>query len=180
MSQTTQPLAPTTSTSLSARPWYVCLTKPRQENIALQNLLDQGYDTYLPQLQQWVRQGGQWGPRQSVMFPRYVFVRPGCAGQAVGPVRSTPGVSTLVSFGHILACMREERLIALRELVAARSAAAPQQPFLAGTAVVFCAGPLKGASGIVSGVAAERVQVLMNLLGQDHKLLVSTRDLALV
>jgi len=179
MLQTMLPLAPTPHLTLDPRPWYVCLTKPRQETSAVQNLEDQGYETYLPLLHQWLRQRGDWGQKQSVMFPRYVFVRPAHSGQAIGPVRSTPGISTLVRFGHVLACLREERLDSLRALVAAHSAALPRQPFLAGTAVVFCAGPLKGASGIVSGVAAERVQVLMNLLGQDQKLLVSASDLAL-
>lgn len=180
MTEALQPLAPTVATpSPAARPWYVCLTKSRLELAAVKHLEEQGFETYLPELKQWVRQRGQWGHKTSVMFPRYVFVRPGRAGQAIGPVRSTPGVSTLVSFGHVLACLREEKLDALRGLVATHSAALPQQPFLAGEAVVFSAGPLKGASGIVSAVAAERVQVLMSLLGQDHRILVPARDLAL-
>ena len=163
--------------SAAARPWYLCLTKPRQEVQATQHLEEQDYAVFLPQLTVWARQRGVWRRKATVMFPRYVFVRPNRAGQAIGAVRSTPGVSTLVSFGHVLACLRADKLDALRSLVVAHSAALPDKPFQAGTAVIFNAGPLKGASGIVSGVAAERVQVMMNLLGQDHAVLVPAQDL---
>ena len=35
--------------------WYVCMTKPRQELVARDRLLDQGYEAYVPQLARWVR-----------------------------------------------------------------------------------------------------------------------------
>jgi transcriptional antiterminator RfaH len=162
------------------QPWYVCLTKPRQEQYAASKLQEQGFEVYLPLLTSWAKLGGDWRKKYAVMFPRYAFVRPGNQGQAIGPARSTPGVNTLVRFGHVLACLREDRLSGLRALVAAQSAQLPEQPFQAGTAVIFAAGPLKGASGIVSGVASERVQVLMTLLGQEQVVRVSARDLACV
>ena len=157
--------------------WYVCVTKPRQEHYAASKLQEQGYEFYLPLLDTWVRAAGAWHKKQSIMFPRYGFVRPAHAGQAIGPVRCTPGVTSLVNFGHVLAYLSEERMQALRALVAARSATMPEQPFEAGQQVVFCAGPLKGASGIVSGVAAERVMVLMSLLGREQTVAVKGNDL---
>ncbi len=161
------------------RDWYVFLSKPRQEAYASSKLLEQGYEVFVPTLRSWQRNAAGWTNKDMAMFPRYGFVRPQLPSQAIGRVRSTPGISTLVSFGHVLACMPADRLDALRALVAAHAAALPQQPFSAGSAVVFCAGPLKGATGIVSTVAAERVQVLMTLLGQQQKILVPKRDLAL-
>ena len=158
-------------------PWYLCLTKPRQEIQATQHLEEQGYAVFLPQMSVWTRKRGGWCRKSTIMFPRYVFVRPSRAGQAIGAVRSTPGVTTLVRFGPVLACLRADRLDALRALVATHSAMLPDQPFQAGSAVIFNAGPLKGAAGIVSGVAAERVQVMMSLLGQDQTVLVSVHDL---
>jgi transcriptional antiterminator RfaH len=163
--------------AVPGQPWFVCVTKPRQEHYAASKLQEQGYEFYLPLLDTWVRQAGAWHKKQSIMFPRYGFVRPSRPGQAIGPVRSTPGVTSLVCFGHVLAWLSAERMDALRTLVAARSCAMPGQPFEAGQQVVFCAGPLKGASGIVSSVAAERVMVLMSLLGREQTVAVNGNDL---
>ena len=166
------------SISQARWPWYVCLTKPRREAYAVLKLREQGYETYVPMLASWTRRDSQWCNKQSVMFPRYVFVRPDRPGQGVGPVRSTPGVSTLVKFGPVLACLPPEKLAALQALLAARAAALPRQPLQAGQEVVFANGPLKGLGGIVSSVAAERVTVLMTLLGQDQAVVALANDLA--
>ena len=161
-----------------AMPWYVCLTKPRQEAYAVVKLQEQGYEVYLPLLVSWARRAGAWLPKQSVMFPRYGFVRPAHRDQAIGPVRSTPGVTTLVRFGHILACLSAERVEALRSVVASRAAAMPEQPFEPGKHVVFSSGALKGLTGIVSSVASERVLVLMSLLGREKIVAVRADDLS--
>ncbi len=154
--------------TLPSSAWYVCMTKPRQEAYAVSKLQEQGYQVYMPQMASWVRRAGQWRQQHKPMFPRYAFVRPEHAGQAIGPVRSTPGVTCMVRFGVVLAGLADARLAALRQVVDARNACLPQQPFVPGQQVVFAAGPLAGLQGIVSSVATERVTVLMQLLGQDQ------------
>jgi transcriptional antiterminator RfaH len=168
--------------SNSSGPWFVCLTKPRQEAYASLKLREQGYELYVPMLESWARRAGQWCRKQTVMFPRYAFVRPAWPGQSVAPVRSTPGISTLVKFGPVLATLPVDKLAALQALLALlaeRASALPGQPLVAGQSVVFAAGPPKGMAGIVSNVAEERVSVLMTLLGQDQNVMVSADDLAL-
>lgn len=162
----------------SPRPWYVFLSKPRQEAYAFSKLQEQGYEVLLPQMQSWVRQAGGWRVKSTVMFPRYGFVRPRGPEQSVGQVRSTPGVTCLVRFGPVLACMSAQKFDALLAVVAAQAASLPAQPFDPGQHVLFTSGPLKGLNGIVSSVAAERVQVLMTLLGHDHIVAAGARDLA--
>ncbi len=173
---TCQPPAPP---SAAPSVWYVCLTKPRQEAYAALKLQEQGYELYLPLLESWARRAGRWTKKQSVMFPRYAFVRPSRPTQGVWPIRSTPGVSTLVKFGPILASLSPEKLEALQRVLAARAAAQPGQPLQTSQQVVFVSGPLKGLSGIISSVAAERVTVLMTLLGQNQTVVAPTNDLAL-
>ncbi len=162
-----------------AGPWYVCLTKPRQERQAQVHLQEQGYEVYLPLLCSWQQRAGQWQRSDSIMFPRYAFVRPGSSEQSIAPVRSTPGVSSLVRFGPVLGCLAPERLDALRSLVDARAQALPTQPIAAGAQVVFSSGPLKGLSGLVSSVAAERVMVMMSLLGREKLVAVPANQLSL-
>ncbi len=160
--------------------WYVCYTKPRQEVQAQQRLEEQGYEVYLPQLSRWVRHARGWQRSRSALFPRYAFVRPGHSGRSIAPVRSTPGVCTLVSFGHALACLTAHKLHALRELMVVAEAATSDQPLSAGMAVSFSSGPLKGLNGIVSDVADERVMVLFSLLGRQQAVAVPADQLICV
>lgn len=162
----------------SARPWYVMMSKPRQEQHAASKLREQGYDVCLLMLEQWVRRAGALSKKQAVMFPRYGFVRPAMPQQAVGPIRSTPGVTCLVRFGPVLACLSAERVLALQVLVAERAACPPEQPFPTGQQVVFSAGPLKGLGGIVSSSAAERVLVMISMLGREQTVAVQVGELA--
>ena len=158
--------------------WFVCFTKPRQEEQALQRLTAQGYEVFLPRLVRWVRHARQWQRVSSALFPRYVFVRPGRAQQSLAPVRHTPGVTGLVSFGPELARLSSSGMDALRHLAAALDAASPDQPFQPGTSVVFSHGPLQGLQGIVSRVADERVMVMFELLGQPQRVVVPADQLA--
>ena len=43
----------------SKRSWYLIFTKPRQENLARENLERQGFTTYLPLTQQSRRRNGK-------------------------------------------------------------------------------------------------------------------------
>jgi transcriptional antiterminator RfaH len=158
--------------------WYLCVSKPRQEAYARERLLEQGFQVFLPELAVWAHRQGTWQCRKLAMFPRYVFFKPGRPEQAPGPAASTPGVSHLVRFGQVLACMPEQTLCALRALVEQRLASTPQHPLEPGARVVFCTGPLKGAQGIVSAVTGERVSVLMSLLGRESSVLARPRELA--
>ncbi|WP_291991122.1 transcription termination/antitermination NusG family protein [Candidatus Accumulibacter sp. ACC007] len=158
------------STNLSPiNPWYVCLCKPRREALAVRKLEEQGYEVFLPMLTQWEKAKAGWTKRQQVMFPRYSFVRCGRPEQSIGPIRSTPGVSGLVSFGGIPATLDEATLAAIRSLAERQAAAVDEKvhPFHAGDSVEIAAGPLKGLSGIVSAIAEERVVVMLSLLGRE-------------
>ena len=83
-----------------------------------------------------------------------------------------------IKFGPILACLSDERVAALRSLVAASAACRPEQPFEPGKQVVFSAGPLAGLVGIVSSVAAKRVLVMMSLLGREQTVAVEAKYLS--
>ncbi|MCB1965825.1 MAG: hypothetical protein KDI64_07195 [Candidatus Accumulibacter sp.] len=164
------------------KPWYVCLCKPRREALAVRKLEEQGYEVYLPMLTQWQKTREGWTKKKpQVMFPRYSFVRCARLEQSIAPIRSTPGVTGLVTFGTIPATLDEATLAAIRALVESRARAMDEQraPFQPGDSVQIAAGPLKGMSGIVSAVADERVSVLLSLLGREKSVAVPTAHLTL-
>jgi transcriptional antiterminator RfaH len=94
--------------------WYLAYTKPRNEQSASAQLARQGYATYLPLYKTLVRTGEGMAVRHGPMFPRYVFFRPGSAGQSIAPVRSTLGVSHVVRFGAAPATVDDALVAALR------------------------------------------------------------------
>lgn len=160
--------------------WFVCLTKPRQEAKAERNLLEQGYEVYVPMLARWIRKNGAWRLAQQSMFPRYGFVRCGRAGQSIAPIRSTPGVQDLVRFGTRPATLADPMVAAIRELAEhdQQAWAANATPFTPGMRIVVVDGPLKGLTGLVSEVAEQRIAVLMTLLGQEQRIVIPTGQLA--
>lgn len=81
--------------------WCLVHTKPRQEKCALENLNRQGYQCYLPTLPSEKLRQGLLTFVDEPLFTRYLFIRlgEGDSARSWAPIRSTKGVSSLVSFG---------------------------------------------------------------------------------
>ena len=171
--------------SLSGRfdcPWYVAHTKPRQERVALENLVRQGYCAYLPHLKVLKHWRGLPQIAFEPLFPRYLFFQPGRAEQSIAPVRSTLGVTSVVRFGGVPAVLQPGTLESIRDFESRQHAAdfselSALQP---GKTVVVTSGPLAGLEGLVAMVSKQRVIVLMRLLGEETKVRLSPDELKLV
>lgn len=161
--------------NLLCLPWYVIHTKPRQEQLAAENLLRQAYRVYSPKIKQLKRIRGRQHAQLEPLFPRYIFLQPDSAAQSISPVRSTLGVSTLVRFGQEPAVIRTGILHAIREFETRHNAACDEDisPFQPGVHIHIADGPLAGMEGLISDVSHERITVLMQLLGQDTRVSVS-------
>jgi transcriptional antiterminator RfaH len=168
--------------NLLCLPWYVIHTKPRQEQLAAENLLRQSYRVYFPKIKQVKRNRGRLHAQLEPLFPRYIFLQPDSATHSISPVRSTFGVSTLVRFGHEPAVIRAETMRAICEFEARRNAARDEDisPFQPGVRVHIVDGPLAGMEGLISSVSHERIVVLMQLLGQDTRVGMSHHHVVLV
>ncbi len=161
--------------------WYLVHTKPAGEAVAQVHLERQGYEIYLPRLAQPVRRGGCWRERIVPLFPRYLFLRlkEGC--QALGPVRSTVGVTNVVRFGSNYAVVPDQVIHGLQ--ARADSETGLHRLNLAsmpvpGMTVRIANGPLDGLEGMFERKAgADRVVVLLNLLGQDARVCVSIHSI---
>jgi transcriptional antiterminator RfaH len=151
--------------------WYLIHTKPAAEAVAQANLDRQGFEVYFPRLQQPTLRRARWKDAIVALFPRYLFLRLNEGQQALGPVRSTTGVASVVRFGANYAVVPDQ---VIREL---RARADPESgfhklssrlPFRRGTAVRIAVGPFSGLEGLFEREAGEdRVVVLLNILGRD-------------
>lgn len=159
---------------ISNAAWYVVHTKPRQETRALENLQNQGFECFLPTMEVEKLRNQRVMRVVEPMFSRYMFIQLDDTTQNWGPIRSTLGVSKLVSFGHIPAKVPPELIDFLRQ--------APPETverlFDVGSNVRVANGPLKGLEGQYLAHDGEtRAFVLVELLGQPQKLRVTLDSL---
>ena len=147
--------------------WYVVHTKPKQEGRALENLQNQGFTCFLPTMQVQKLRNQRVQVVTEPMFSRYLFIQLDDQSQNWGPIRSTLGVSKLVSFGPQPAKVPPEFVAFLKE-------APPEtleRMFAPGDTVKVAAGPLQGLEGKYLAHDGEtRAFVLIELLGQPQKI----------
>ena len=148
--------------------WYLIHTKPRQEKYALQNLEQQGYQCYFPTLLSEKLRQGLLTVTKVPLFPRYLFIRVGQEDLAKSwaPIRSTRGVSRLVSFG-IEPAKVTNGLIELLRLHELSVQCEPVRMFRPGEQVRLTEAPFAGIEGIYQMADGEqRVMVLIEFLSK--------------
>ena len=159
--------------------WYVIHTKPRQEQRALTNLLQQGYQCYLPMITLEKLSRGRLNLVQEPLFPRYLFI---CLdnsrhGQNWAPIRSTIGVSGLVTFGSTPAKI-DAGLIELLYNQQAVLTAAPERLFHEGELLLVADGPFAGLEAIYQMQSGDnRAMVLIELMGKSAQMQIAPASL---
>jgi len=159
--------------------WYVIHTKPRQEQRALANLVQQGYNCYLPLLATEKLRTGALTLVQEPLFARYLFISLDASqsGKSWSPIRSTLGVSRLVSFGTEPAKVDASLIESLR-LHASQLHSQPERLFRPGDRVQIKDGPFAGLEAIYQMDDGERrAMVLIEILSKPSLLTVSPASL---
>lgn len=150
--------------------WYLILTRPRQERRALDNLFNQGYECWLPQLRvEKVRQR-KLTVVDEPLFPRYLFIHlpPGINWS---PVRSTLGVTTIVRFGGVPARVPPAVMEVLRAGEASRLEAPVRPKFERGQVVQILTSPFVGLHAVFDMADGDaRAMVLIELLSKQTQL----------
>lgn len=150
--------------------WYVIYTRPQAEERALENLIRQGYQAYLPRYRKLVNHARR---RQAVLrplFPRYLFAGLDRAEMRWRPILSTFGVADLVRTGggeperipdEIVSTLRE------REAVGAFDRDTVRQSLRLGELVRVTSGAFEDMVGrLVELRDQDRVVVLLDFLSR--------------
>jgi len=159
--------------------WYCLKTQPKRENVAFGALAAlPEIEAFFPRVR--YRRASARGPRPVVeaLFPGYLFARFAMA-RKVRAVRYARGVSYIVRQGREFAPVPESIITALRSLAAAQVMELPPEPWKLGEKVRVIAGIFRGAAGEVAGLvpARQRVQLLLELLGQENRVELPIEDL---
>ena len=159
--------------------WYLIHTKPRQENIALENLQQQGFTCYLPLLNVEKIRRGKLAIVLEALFPRYLFIQLDTAlsSQSWTPIRSTKGVNRLVAFGGQPAKV-DEALVSILKVAEENQTDRLQKMFTAGDKVQLTHGAFAGLEGIYQMADGEsRAMVLIEILSKTVRIAVEPAEL---
>ena len=151
--------------------WYVIYTKPRQEQRALLNLEQQGYECYLPLIRVEKLHQRKLCLIEEPLFARYLFIRLDMnqSGKSWSPIRSTKGVSRLVAFGNEPYRVGDEliHLLKARHDVLLKQ---PQRLFEPGEHLLVTEGPFAGIEAVYQMSNGEnRAMVLIEILSKHVK-----------
>ena len=145
--------------------WYLIQCKPRQDERAEENLQRQGYTCYRPRHS---RERLLRGKRQQVeesLFPGYLFIQLSQLDNWA-PLRSTRGVSRVVSFGNQPLAVDAGLIETLRQ----RGSVTPAPLLNAGDKVRINHGAFEELEAIFLCMDGnERVILLMNILHREQK-----------
>ena len=159
--------------------WYVIYTKPRQEQRALLNLEQQGFECYLPLIKVEKFHQRKLLLVAEPLFARYLFIRLDVnkSGKSWSPIRSTKGVSRLVAFGNEPLRVEDDLIQQLRAQhdVLVKQ---PQRLFEPGEHLLVTEGPFSGIEAVYQMSDGEnRAMVLIELLSKPVKVTLAPSSL---
>ncbi|NDH10000.1 MAG: transcription/translation regulatory transformer protein RfaH [Gammaproteobacteria bacterium] len=145
--------------------WHLIYTKPRQEALAHINLQKQHFESFLPLVTIEKIFRGKRVLNKEPMFPRYLFVRiKGDRQQNWSPIRSTRGVSQLVTFGGQLAILDDE---VMANLIERLDEDPLLEAFSEGDIVEIVDGPFGGLEAVFRTFSAEgRATLLLEFMAK--------------
>ena len=148
---------------------------------AKENLARQGYETYLPLVQNQVRRNSRYIKRTEAFFPRYLFIYLDQETDNWSPIRSTIGVAGLIRFGGLPSVVPENLINSLKRNENGSGIQEVDQKLLSkGDNVNIIAGPFEGQQGIFQQTkSAERVSVLLDIVGKNTQVTLSMHELRL-
>jgi transcriptional antiterminator RfaH len=144
--------------------WYLIQTKPRQEEVASQNLINQNFEIHYPKT--------QIKSKTVALFPRYIFILLDDKNQNWSPIRYTKGVANFVRFGIKFAKVPDEIIMTIKlqeddtveKLI-------DLSKFHQGDAIQIQEGALKGQQAIFSHYDGQmRAIILLKILHQEQQL----------
>ena len=149
--------------------WFLIYTKPHQEERAKENLENQGFETFLPMIAfEKIKQPKLYSLKP--MFPRYLFTQYNAENNNWVHVKSTRGVSHVISFGDKLTEVPNSVIDYLKSKVDDNDLFKLQSTrkiFQEGEELVIKQGVFQGKDAtFLSMSSKERVRVLLSLMNQ--------------
>ncbi len=152
---------------------FLVVSLRNTDGTVIQGANSQGFECFLPLIRAEKLRRGKLQILQEALFPRYLFIRLGIGveSQSWAPIRSTLGVSRLVTLGQIPAKIDDDLIAAMRSQSEASEVVLHH--FEPGERVVVTDGPFVGVEAIYQMADGDgRVMLLLNILSKQVKMTV--------
>ena len=158
-----------TTKDYSKPKWFLIYTKPRQEERAKENLENQGFETFLPMIAyEKIKQPKLYSLKP--MFPRYLFTKFNVEKNNWVHIKSTRGVSHVITFGDKLTEVPDSVVEFLKTKVDDHNVIklkVTRPVFQKGDKLVIKKGIFQGKEAtFFSKTGKERVKVLLKLMNE--------------
>ena len=156
-------------TATPSKRWYVAQTHVHAESKATLHLGRQGFEVYLPRYLKQRRHARRVDTVAAPLFPRYLFVSVDMATQRWHSIRSTIGITRLVTNGDVPAVVPQAIIEGLkrREDTNGLVQLECRPRFAPGDKIRVLNGAFCDALGLFEGIRdQERVAILLDLLGR--------------
>jgi transcriptional antiterminator RfaH len=161
--------------------WYVVQSQPNAELKAVAHLNRQGFGTYLPRYLKRRRHARRIEQIAAPLFPRYLFVTIDMAMHRWRSIYSTVGVSRLICAGDTPIPVAEHVIVTLtqREDATGFVKLERRPQFRVGDKIRVLDGIFTDCLGLYDGMPdADRVAILLDLLGRKVRVLVNAEGVA--
>lgn len=154
--------------------WYLLKTKYRQEKKASVELSNQGVNNFYPKYHKEILCRGKITLREEPLFSRYIFINIDPNEMNWNALRSSKGISNIVSFGSGPQAISNTIIEALRTLKDVYI----EKIHNKGDSISILNGPLKGLNAIYEAPDGDsRSIVFLRFLQQEQKVIVENEDL---
>jgi transcriptional antiterminator RfaH len=159
--------------------WYLVQFKPNAAQIAVRNLENQGFSTFLPLQEMTKRKGKIFQRKIRPLFPGYLFVQ---IDPDLGPwrqVNSTRGVARLIRLGAEPSVVPNEIVEALmarcdKQSILRQTSETQSRQLLVGNQAQVIHGPFSGFIATINDVEPNnRINILIEIMGQTTKIAIN-------
>ena len=157
--------------------WYLLQHKPNKQNIALENLKRQGFETFYPFFDKTVRTKSRFKNSFSPLFPGYIFVYFDVKDTRWIKIRYTIGVSKIIGFNSIPSEIPMDIILSLKQKYSRSNELFPHQNIKKGDYIKILLGPLSGFIGKIEEYDANsRIKILLEFMGNQKNVSINVQN----
>lgn len=167
--------------SLNKKKWFLVQNKPNHHFVAKENLVNQGFNVFLPLIEITRRKSLKFVNETSPLFPGYMFIEFDEINSNWSKINNTKGVNRLVCFSHKPKSVPSELINAIRLRCSSSNIFRQRKELKKGDIVEFFKGPFTNFLAKVEKCdSIERVWVLIEIMGQTSLSKVNVDHLQLI
>ena len=163
-----------------SKEWFILQFKPNSHHQAVKNLIQQGFEVFLPLHDTTSRKSSRFINTTRPLFPGYMFTRFDKAECEWHKINNTYGVSRLITFNSILKSIPTTFVDSLMKRCDLSGKLLPIQKLKKGDQVTVLKGPFANFIASVEKYEADqRICILMDLMGRKTKIQTPSANLTL-